>query len=528
MRRRPASKASRVDSRWDAALTALWKVLPPHIALSASALALGLAIALPLAVLAARRPALRWAVLSIASIVQTVPALALLALFYPLLLALAAVSGVAIPALGFLPSLLALALYSMLPMLRNGVAALTGIDPAVSEAADGLGMTAGQKLRLVEAPLAAPVMMAGIRTAAVWTIGTATLSTTVGQPGLGDLIFAGLQTEDWVLVLAGCAGAAGLALVADQLLGLVESGLARRSRWRVWTGLALLLAGLMVALLPAQSERSRGPHIAVGAKNFSEQYILAALIADRLRGAGYDVSIKSGLGSAVAFRALEAGDVDVYVDYGGTLWANELKRTATPPAAAMNAEIARWLAARGGRVLGGLGFDNAYALAMRSDRAAALGVQSIADLGRAAPSLTLGSDLEFLSRPEWAALRTAYGLDFKATRTFSPTFMYRALGDGSADVISAFSSDGRIAADQLLVLPDPKGALPAYDALLLVSPAHAADPRLLHALQPLIDAIPVERMREANLMVDRDTDKRSPKAAAQWLAKRLATPRPPR
>src|SRR3546814_1350086 len=87
--------------------------------------------------------------------------------------------------------------------LRNGVAAIEGVDPTLIEAADGLGMTRRQRLRRVELPLAAPVWLAGVRTAAVWTIGTATLATTVGQPSLGNLIFSGLQTEDWARVLVG-------------------------------------------------------------------------------------------------------------------------------------------------------------------------------------------------------------------------------------------------------------------------------------------------------------------------------------
>ncbi|NWM54757.1 ABC transporter permease subunit, partial [Escherichia coli] len=116
--------------------------------------------------------------LGFASLVQTIPSLALLALFYPVLLSLSALVGGGIPALGFLPSLLALSLYALLPILRNGVTGLANIDPAVIEAADGVGMPAAQKLRLVEAPLVLPVLMAGIRTAAVWTIGAATLSTT--------------------------------------------------------------------------------------------------------------------------------------------------------------------------------------------------------------------------------------------------------------------------------------------------------------------------------------------------------------
>ena len=216
---------------------------------------LGLAISLPLAVAASRSPAVRWPALLGASLIQTIPSLALLALFYPLLLALSALSqawfGHGFPALGFLPSLLALTLYSMLPILRNGVAGITGVDPAVVEAADGVGMTARQRLFQVELPLAAPVIMAGVRTAAVWTIGAATLSTPVGQTTLGNYIFSGLQTENWVFVLFGCAAAAVLALVADQLLGLIESGLAAPARrGGSWAGGVGLAVGAALALSP--------------------------------------------------------------------------------------------------------------------------------------------------------------------------------------------------------------------------------------------------------------------------------------
>ncbi len=99
--------------------------------------------------------------------------------------------------------------------------------------------------------------------------------------------------------------------------------------------------------------------------------------------------------------------------------------------------------------------------------------------------------------------------------------MYRALASGQADAISAFSSDGRIAADRLTVLADPRHALPRYDALLLVSPARAREPRFLRALRPLDGAIPIAAMRAANLLVDRDRDKRTPEQAAAWLAARL-------
>ncbi len=505
-------------------LDALGRVPPllaQHVLLSAAALVLGIVISLPLAILATRRPRAGNVILGFASLVQTVPSLALLALFYPLLLWLSALVGGGIPALGFLPSLIALTLYALLPIIRNGVAGLTGIDPAVRQAAQAVGMTSAQTLRLVEAPLVAPVLIAGIRTAAVWTIGAATLSTTVGQPSLGDMIFAGLQTQNWALVLAGCFAAAGLALAADALIGLIERGIARRRR-PLWIGASVaLIVGLLLATAPLW-QRADGTVVTIGAKNFSEQYILARLIGDRLERAGYTVRYRDGLGSAVIYGALSGGDVDVYVEYAGTLWTGPMRRTDVPDPKAMVAGIGRWAQATSGvRSIGSLGFENAYAFAMRGDDAKRRGIESLADLVDAAPGLTLGSDLEFLERPEWTAVRKTYPLRFKATTPYAPTFMYRALASGGADVISAFSSDGRIAADRLTVLSDPRHAIPSYNALLMVAPARAKDAKFVAALTPLVGRIPVSAMREANYQVDRDADKRTPEQAADWLATRI-------
>ena len=125
-------------------------------------------------------------------------------------------------------------------------------------------------------------------------------------------------------------------------------------------------------------------------------------------------------------------------------------------------------------VLGSLGFENAYALAMRRDRAAALGIRTIADLAPQTPRLTLGSDLEFLCRPEWTALRDAYRprVQARSDRSSRPSCTARSQ-DGQVDVISAFSSDGRIAADDLVVLDDDKHAIPPYDAVILLAPKRA-------------------------------------------------------
>lgn len=497
------------------------ELMASHLLLAMAALALGIAISLPLAVVAARRPGLGRAVLGVAGLIQTIPSLALLALFYPLLLALRGVVGDWLPALGFLPALLALTLYAVLPILRNGVTGLTNLDPAIVEAADGVGMTRRQKLWLVEAPLAAPVVVAGIRTAAVWTIGAATLSTTVGQPSLGDLIFAGLQTQNWALVLAGCIGAAALAIGADLILAVIERGIRQRRRHFIWTGAGasfVALAAAALALIPVAGDRP----VVVGAKNFSEQFILARLIGNRLKAAGYRVEYREGLGSAVAYGALKGGDIDVYIDYSGTLWTNEMKRTDVPARAALVRGVGEWARTEHGVTLvGSLGFENAYAFAMRGDDARRRGIVSLTDLAAQAGQLNFATDIEFLERPEWTAVRNAYGLTFKSARPYQPTFMYRALASGAADVIPAFSSDGRVAADRLTVLTDPKGALPGYDAILLVAPRRAQDRRFLAAVRPLVGKVPVAAMREANYRVDRDVDKMTPDAAARWLEQRI-------
>jgi len=380
-------------------------------------------------------------------------------------------------------------------------------------------MTKWQKLTLVEAPLSAPFIMAGIRTASVWTIGAATLATTIGQPSLGDPIFAGLQTQNWALVLAGCLASAGLALAADNLLWVIEVGLAKRSRGMTFGGMAVVLAGIFAALW-AQGAGSDDRRIVIASKQFSEQYILAQLIGARLEAAGYAVEYRDGLGSAVVHSAVASSSIDISVDYTGTIWTNYLNRDDNPGREAMYETIRDWeLRDNGVTVLGRLGFENAYAFAMRSDRAAELGVTSLTDLAAVAPQLTVGGDPEFFERPEWIAVRGAYGLRFAGTRNFAPTFMYNALASGEADVISAYTSDGRIAADKLVVLEDPEGALPSYDAMLMLSPRIAGDAGVIAALQPLIGAISVEAMREANLAVDReDAQKRTPRQAAAELA----------
>lgn len=475
-------------------------LLSAHIFISVLALAAGIAVSLPLAILLTRSKSLRGPALAAVGVIQTIPSLALLALMVPLL-----------ASFGFWPAFVALTLYSMLPIVRNTVTGIVNVDPRMIEAARGLGMTPMQMLLRVELPLALPIIIAGVRTATVWVIGIATLSTPVGQPSLGNFIFSGLQTRNWTAVLFGCIGAAALAIALDLLIALLESGVASRSRARIWTAvslIAIVFAGGVAPKVAGWLQRSghdRAATVIVGSKTFTEQYILGELIADMLRANDLSAVHRQSLGSTIAFDGLRTGEIDAYVDYSGTVWANYMKRDDVQPPDQTLDDVRAWLESEHEiEMLGALGFENAYALAMRRDRASELGISSIEDLARHAPNLSIGSDYEFFARPEWHRLRDTYGLAFADRISFDSTFMYQAVADREVDVITAFSSDGRIAAFDLLVLDDPKNAFPPYDAVLLLSPRAAQDERIRSALLPLIGAIDDDTMRNANRLVDVD------------------------
>ena len=193
----------------------------------------------------------------------------------------------------------------------------------------------------------------------------------------------------------------------------------------------------------------------------------------------------------MVFDALRHGELDAYVDYSGTLWTTQLARDRGAPRWQILAEVegyARRASASGAWARWGSRTptrSRSGATPRPGSGCAALG-----DLAPHAGGLALGADYEFLSRREWAAVRTAYGLGFGRTASFDPALLYEAVARGEVDVISAFSSDGRIAAYDLVVLDDPAAALPSYDAMILLGPRVADDPACCARSAPLRGALP--------------------------------------
>jgi len=187
-----------------------------HLVLVASAMALAILVGLPLGILVSRRKGAKW-LLGFSSVVQTIPSLALFGFLIPIPL---------IGGIGKRTVIVALALYALLPILRNTFVGIVSVDPAVCESAVAMGMTDGQLLRQVQLPLAARTILAGIRVAAVTTIGTATIAAAIGGGGLGVFIFRGVASVDAAQILAGAIPAALMALLADGVLGWIERRIA--------------------------------------------------------------------------------------------------------------------------------------------------------------------------------------------------------------------------------------------------------------------------------------------------------------
>ena len=502
-------------------LALLPEYLTAHVQLTLVALLLSTAISLPLGVIISRTPWLEQPALGVAGVIQTVPSLALLAIMVPIL------AGFDLPSIGFLPAIIGLTLYGILPVLRNTVTGIAGVDVALKEAARGVGMTTWQQLGRVELPLAMPVIVAGLRTATVWIVGVATLSTPVGATSLGNYIFSGLQTRNYTAVMVGCVAAAGLALVLDGLVLAVETGVRNRRKGVVaiagGLGAILYLFTALTLATPHLTDRERP--VVIGAKTFTEQYILSAILAEWIeQETGRSTTLMQSLGSMVAFDALDAGDVDLYVEYSGTLWANEMNRGAESASRAQVLDgVEQFLTEQHGMTLvARLGFENAYALAVRREDARRLGLSRIGDLRPHAARWVLGGDYEFFARPEWQAIRRGYALEFAELRTMDSTLMYQAAAQEDVDVISAFSSDGRIRAYDLMVLEDDLGAIPPYDAVVLASRRLSEDePLVTAAVAALDNRITVDLMRELNLAVDEDGE--LPAAVAERFVRELSS-----
>lgn len=469
-----------------------------HLFLVALATGAACAVGIPVGILLTRWPALSKPVLAAANVLQTIPSLALFGFLIPLLGSYG---------IGRLPAVIALFLYSLLPIIRNTFTGISQVDPAVREAGRGMGMTDWQMLTQVELPLAMSVIIAGVRVATVISVGTATIAAAIGAGGLGVYIFRGLRMNDDRLILAGAVPAAIMALVADFTLGLVEKLLAP-GRVSSGTKKAIAVAGAAVVALVIAAvvffSISRG--VIVGSKDFTEQVILAEMIAQTLESRGVEVDRQFELGGDLCHRAMLEGNMDVYVEYSGTAYTAILKHDPlTDPREVYNQVKQEYKTLFDIEALEPLGFNNTFAILVRGEVARRLGLKTISDAARYAPTWRAGFGQDFMSRQDgYPGFARTYGLRFAAPpREMDLALTYRALAAGQADLIAGNSTDGLIDKLDLTQLEDDRRYFPPYEAVPLARRASLERyPQLGEAIKSLAGRLTDAQMRRLNYAVD--------------------------
>jgi len=294
-----------------------------HIYLSFSAILLALFIGIPLGILAYQHTILRRTILPLNNIFQTIPSLALLAFLIPWF------------GIGFKPTIITLMIYALLPITQNTFIGLKQIPDEMIEAAQALGFTRWQRLRLIEIPLALPVIIGGIRVATAMAIGITTIAAFIGAGGLGVFITQGLSLDDSQLILLGAIPTALLALTMDALLAQAEVLLTKPriklTYKKTRLAVVIILLSLFIMLCLHQlfiTHVNKRHHITLATKNFTESYILGYLMADLIKATTHlDVDIKMNLGStAIIHNAMLKGAIDLYPEYTGTGYIVVLKQ----------------------------------------------------------------------------------------------------------------------------------------------------------------------------------------------------------
>jgi osmoprotectant transport system permease protein len=487
------------------------------------------AIGIPTGILLTRKEALRNPVLGVANVMQTIPSLALFGFLIPLPF---------IGGIGARTAIVALVLYALLPIIRNTVTGILGIDRNVREAAVAMGMTDQQILWQVELPLAMSVILTGVRVAMVICVGVATIASAVGAGGLGVYIFRGLRdVGNTNLLLAGAVPAALMALTADFSLGLLEERFsveikAGKKQASVFNKLILAVIALVVvvgAYGTWRAARSRtqslaGPaRVIVGSKDFTESVLLAEIVVQLLEARGMTVERQFELGGNLPHDALVAGRIDLYPEYTGTAFTAILRHPPITDPLAVYEQVKREYAEKFNVEVGPpLGFENTFAILVRGKEARRLKLKTISDAAPHARGWRAGFGQDFMSRADgYPGFSKAYGLKFaEQPREMDLSLTYIALASNKVDLIAGNSTEGRIAAMDLVQLEDDRRYFPPYEAVYLVrKDSLARMPVLGEVLAKLANAITTEEMRQVNYEVD--ANKRGPaEVVREWIKRK--------
>jgi osmoprotectant transport system permease protein len=483
-----------------------------HVSLSLSAVLLACLVGIPVGFLIVGHKKLSQVVLGIANIIQTIPSLAMFAFAIPMF------------GIGVKPAVFALFLYALLPILKNTLLGIRNVDPSIIKAAKGMGMSRFQIMFMVEVPLSISIIMGGIRIATVTSIGVTTIATLIAAGGLGDFIYQGLSTFNQPMILTGAVLSAGLALLADFGLGLVEKKLTseglkaetskghKKKNTKHTKRNIIIVVLVLVTMLSIifKSNFKKKDTITIVNKNYTEQRIMGQMVGQYLESIGYETEVKELGGTMLCFNALLSGDIDIYNEYTGTMYSSILKQTEIL-SADETYQICKDLSEEqyGVTWLEPYGFNNTYALSATKEFVDKYGLESISDLEPIASSVLIGGGSEFGAREidGFPAVEKKYGFEFKDYKTMDVGISYQAVVKGEIDISAAYGTDGRIAKYKLVTLEDDKNVFPPYYLTPIMRQDFAKEhPDVVKALTNLKDKFTSDDMRHYNLMVDEGAD----------------------
>ena len=486
------------------------KALLEHLQISLVALLIAIIIGIPLASLLSKSK--RWSdiVLQITSIFQTIPSLALLGLFIPLM------------GIGTVPAVTALVIYAIFPIVQNTITGLNGIEPSLVEAGTAFGMTKLERLKKFEIPIAMPVIMSGVRTSAVMIIGTATLAALIGAGGLGSFILLGIDRNNPNLILIGAISSAILAILFNTILQYLE----KASLKKIIYAFTVIVLGLFSSYLPSivNSIGKKSDTITIAGKLGAEPEILINIYKEMIEDqSDLNVELKPNFGKTTfLYQAVKSGDIDIYPEFTGTITSSLLNKK---PALSNNPKTVYYDAKDGIAKQDQLAFlkpfryQNTYAVAIPQKLAQEKKIKTISDLKKYQSELKAGFTLEFKDRPDGnKGLQDVYGLNLQVS-TMEPALRYQAIESGKIQVTDAYSTDAELTKYKLQVLEDDKHLFPPYQgAPLMKGELVKKHPEIKEILNKLSGKITEEEMQKMNYQVSVQ-GKDASKVAHDYLVK---------
>ena len=478
-----------------------------HLEISLISLIIAILIAIPLAIVLSNKKRANETILQVTGIFQTIPSLALLGLFIPLM------------GIGKIPAITALVIYALFPIYQATITGLSEIDPSLEEAATAFGMTKWEKLKKFKLSLAMPIIMSGVRTSAIMIIGTATLAALVGAGGLGSFILLGIDRNNYSLILIGAISSALLAVLFSELIKILQNKKPK-------TILITLITVTLLTLLSLTPFGAKNPKKLVAAgKLGAEPEILINMYKELIEdNSDIEVELKPNFGkTSFLYEALKSGSVDIYPEFTGTITSSLLKEDVGDISNDPNEvfDLAKRKIYEQDKLvlLPASKFQDTYAVAVREKFAKDNNIKKVSDLKNVEDNSVAGFTLEFNDRDDGnRGLKSIYNLDLRV-KTMEPALRYTAISNGSIDITDVYSTDSQIITNKLKVLEDDKKLFPPYQAAPLIREDTLEKyPELEEILGKLKGKITSKEMTEMNYKVDVE-GKSANEVAREYLIK---------